>query len=202
MSLNRIALEELPEKSVLLVEEDIGDIKGIFSKMIVADGLRSGKKVLLASPGSNDEIIQQLSGYRIKDFNKLDIVEKFFEHSKIIEICNSDVNIFENFTLPFIDADIKDLFNVMKALNDISRKNNSIILLIVENGLVPDSYQRLIRTLSDGIIQLTFSNTESRIDRYINVAKMRGKPPASKLIPFSVDDEGKYIYIDTRERYG
>lgn len=201
MFLTGIRLEELPDKSVILVEEEVGDVKRIFSQVLANDALRSGKSAIYITSRLKDDILMQMSVYELEDLNKLEIVEKFNDVSKLLDLCKYDLCIIENFTLPLIYISQPEVLNLLNSLVACSRNNNSIIVLTSEPGIVSEGYQRLIRSMVDGIIQLTVKYTESRIDYYINVPKMRGSPPPTKLMPFSVDDEGRYISIDNRERF-
>ena len=45
MVLTSFGLKNVPANVVLLVEEDIGDIKSIFFQKITSDALKTGKKV-------------------------------------------------------------------------------------------------------------------------------------------------------------
>lgn len=201
MPLTRISLDQFLPGSLLLVEEDAGDLKRVFAQMLVSEALSMGKRVTYITPRLKSDILSEMA---IDDDKKLELLEVFGrtrDHTRLGELCTGDVCIIEGFPFFFIDAVDRELLSVMNGLSHSCRNSGKIILLTSDNGIIPDRQQKMVRAIADGVIQLTVTFMENRILRYLLVHKLRGMGPEEKMIPFSVDETGRNIYIDTRERY-
>jgi archaellum biogenesis ATPase FlaH len=201
MPLTRVALEEFLPGSLLLIEEDTGDIKRIFVQMLAAEALGQGKRVTYVTPRMKADIINEMSAYGCTGIERLEVIERTRDHSRLGDLCSGDICIIESFPLFFLDAVDQEVMGVMNSLSHVSRNGNKIILLTIDTGIMPDKQQKIVRSIADGDIHLTMTFMENRISRYLLVHKLRGHAPEEKMIPFSVDDTGRNIYVDTRERY-
>jgi archaellum biogenesis ATPase FlaH len=201
MPLTRIALDEFLPGSLLLVEEDTGDIKRVFAQMLAAEAIDRGKRVTYITTRMKSDVLKEISAYGIKEIENLEVIERTRDHTKLSELCSGDVCVIEGFPFFFLDAVDRELLSVVNALSHSCRKNNKIILLTADNGIMPDKQHKMVRSIVDGVIQITMTLMENRISRYIMVHKLRGMGPEEKMIPFSIDDSGRNVYIDTRERY-
>jgi archaellum biogenesis ATPase FlaH len=201
MPLTRVALDEFLPGSLLLIEEDTGDIKRVFVQMLAAEALMGGKRVTYITPRMKSDIIKELSAYGGTGVEHLEVIERTRDHSRLGDLCGGDICIIESFPLFFLDAVDRELMSVMNVLSHASRKGNKIILLTIDTGILPDKQQKMVRSIADGDIHLTMTFMENRISRYLLIHKLRGHAPEEKMIPYSVDDSGRNIYVDTRERY-
>ena len=199
MASSRINLKDLPKKSVLLIEEDLGDIKRIFIQSIGSEAIKDGKEVVYVTTRLKDDIIRHLAEKKTSGSEKFDIFERFKDFSKLPDICTGDICIIENFTEFFIEGNTKDLMNTINSLIDTSRSNGRIILLTSNMGIIPERSERILRSMVDGIIQFLADCTGNRINRLMNIPKLDGNLPLDRLIPFTVAKEG--IILDTRERF-
>jgi archaellum biogenesis ATPase FlaH len=195
----------MPSKSLLLIEEDLGDIKRIFVQMLAAEALAGGKRVTYITPRMKGDVLHEIEAYNnisAQDgMANFEVTERTRDPAKLSDLCNGDVCIIENLPLFFVDAVDREVVNVMNALVHTCRGEDKLILLTADKGIMSDKHHRIVNSMADGVIELTINYSEQQISRYINVHKLRGKAPSSKMVPFSVDDSGKNIYIDTRERY-
>jgi archaellum biogenesis ATPase FlaH len=201
MPLTRVALDEFLPGSLLLIEEDTGDIKRVFVQMLAAEALGQGKRVTYITPRMKSDIVKEMSAYAGTGIDHLDVIERTRDHSRLGDLCSGDISIIESFPLFFLDAVDREVLSVMTVLSHASRKGNKIILLTIDTGILPEKQQNMVRSVADGDIHLTMTFMENRISRYLLVHKLRGHAPEEKMIPFSIDDTGRNIYVDTRERY-
>ncbi|MEA3254454.1 MAG: hypothetical protein U9Q22_01300, partial [Candidatus Altiarchaeota archaeon] len=68
MALRNLDLSEIPEKSIILIEEDIGSVERVFLHRIVFDCLGAGKRVLyLSTHTSREDVIAEMSSYSFFD---------------------------------------------------------------------------------------------------------------------------------------
>ncbi|RJS78914.1 hypothetical protein CW713_08970 [Methanophagales archaeon] len=196
--LSKIGLKELPEKSVLLIEEDLGCIKHIFVQKIGFEAVKTGKRVVYITPKLKEDVNRQMSIYGLKQLENFEIIENFRDRGSLLDVCSGDVCIIDPFTSLFIDSDIDELINTLNSFMASSRKDNRIFLLTADMGVIPGRAERIMRSLVDGVIQLLVAYSGDRINRFINIPKLNGTQPLDRMIPFTVGEEG--IAIDTRER--
>ena len=116
-----------------------------------------------------------------------------------IENIQGPLLIIDPFAVFFADDSTKDLTTFMFDLIRKSRKGTTVLLLI-DVGVLPERLEQLVRAMSDGIIQFVIVPEGDKLNRYINIPKMRGAFPRDKMLPFTLSEEG--LMIDTRERHG
>jgi len=196
--LSKIGLKELPEKSVLLIEEDLGCIKHIFVQKIGFEAVKTGKRVVYITPKLKEDVNRQMSIYGLKQLENFEIIENFRDRGSLLDVCSGDVCIIDPFTSLFIDSDVDELINTLNSFMASSRKDNRIFLLTSDMGVIPGRAERIMRSLVDGVIQLLVAYSGDRINRFINIPKLNGTQPLDRMIPFTVGEEG--IAMDTRER--
>jgi KaiC/GvpD/RAD55 family RecA-like ATPase len=216
MVLTSIGLEEIPQKSVLLIEEDLGSIKSVFIQRVGFDAIEAGKKVLyISTKRSRDDVLDQMSMFGLDgssdgctilgDFKDrtalLDMCyEDALKHPSLPDISEMDLCIVDTFTSLFIDEETRILVGALNSLVDASRYSETTFLLAADTGILTDRSERIMRSIVDGIIQFRTTYTGDKINRFINIPKLKGVPPIVKMIPFYITGDG--ISIDTRERVG
>ena len=61
MLLKSLGLGELPKNSLLLIEEDLGEIKSTFLQLLVLDSLKNGQKALyISTRRSAEDILEEI----------------------------------------------------------------------------------------------------------------------------------------------
>jgi KaiC/GvpD/RAD55 family RecA-like ATPase len=198
--LSKIGLKEIPERSVLLIEEDLGSIKHIFVQRIGFEAVKTGKCVVYITPKLKEDVNRQMSVYRygLKHSGNFEIIENFRDRDSLSDVCDGDISIIDPFTYLFVDSDINELINTLNSFIASSRKDDRIFLLTSDMGVIPGRAERIMRSLVDGVIQFLVVYSGDRINRFINIPKLNGTQPLDSMIPFTVGEEG--IAIDTRER--
>jgi len=198
MALVSLGFDGLPRDSLILVEEELGDVKRVFIQMIGAEAIRQGKKVSYVTFLSREDVLKQSSAFGLKEAEQFEVVEKFNDGSRLHEFCVGDVCIIDGFPLMNMDADGVHMIARLRSLLNLC-KDGRVIMLASDMGVLSEREEKAMRAMSDGIIQFNTEKGEDHISHFINVPKMRGKPPADKQIPFTVEEMG--ISIDTRERF-
>jgi KaiC/GvpD/RAD55 family RecA-like ATPase len=192
-------LDTIPEKCVLLLEEEAGYVKNIFAQTLASNAAKTGKRVIYITPHSREEICAQMEIYRLHYGENLEFRDRCTRTEDLFARHAGDVCIIDPFSLFYLDASITELRQALENLAALSR-NGTTFLLVCEQGTLPARSEQLIRSMADGIIRFVTSLEGSRIKRFISVPKMKGYLPADKIHPFVVTGEG--ILIDTRERHG
>ena len=224
MVLTDIGLEEIPQNSVLLIEEDLGSIKSVFIQKVGFDTTKISKKVLyISTKRSKDDVLDQMSMFGLNgNSDGFTILGDFKDLTALLDMCHEDtlkhrnlyhlidpslqniskmdLCIVDTFTSLFIDEEIHVLVDALNSLIDVSRYSNTTFLLAADTGILPERAERIMRSMVDGIIQFRTMHAGDRINRFINIPKLKGVLPIGKMIPFYITGNG--ISIDTRERVG
>ena len=224
MVLTGIGLEEIPQKSVLLIEEDLGNIKSIFIQRVGFDAMKIGKKVLyISTKRSRADVLDQMSLFGLNGNSEMfTILGDFKDRTALLDMCQestlkhknlyhlidpslrniseTDICIVDAFTSLFIDEEVHVLVDALNSLVDASRYSGTTFLLAADMGILEERAERIMRSMMDGIIQFRTTYTGDKINRFISIPKLKGVLPMRKMIPFYITGDG--ISIDTRERVG
>ncbi len=222
--LANLGLGNIPGNVVLLVEEDLGDVKSVFVQMAAQELLQDMKKIVyLSTARSREEVRGQMSLSTPEDENnKLVVLGSFDDLRALLYICqkdekmctdankmpdpvlrnilDADICIIDTFSYLFMEEDTGTIKDALSSFVAMSRENKTTFLLLSDMGILTDRSERIIRAMADGIIQFRTEYMGSKINRYINIPKMLGNPPLNRMVPFNVTGRG--IAIDTRERVG
>lgn len=224
--LANLGLGNIPANMVLLVEEDIGDVKSVFVQMVAQELLRDMKKVVYISTARSREDVMGQMSLSLDDGNNMSnnfaILGSFDDLRSLLYICqkdekmctdanrtqdpmlknilDADICIIDTFSYLFMEEDTATIKSALNSFVAMSRENKTTFLLLSDMGILTDRSERIIRAMVDGIIQFRTEYVGSKINRYINIPKMPGNPPLNRMVPFNVT--GKGITIDTRERVG
>ncbi len=200
MATINLGYEGLPKKSLLIVEEELGDNKRIYSQMLVADAVKAGKEVVYITPKAREDVLEQLTVLGVNAGHGFKIIDKLRDRFRLQESCGGDLCIVDGFSLLYAEAHPQEVFNVLTVLADLSRAGDRVIILMSDIGVLPQRSENIMHAVADGVIQFNTVYGEDRISRYINIPKLVGIAPQEKMISFAVD--GGRIHIDTRERFG
>lgn len=203
MSFN-LNLGSLPEKSVLLIEEDIGAVERIFLHSIVFEALKENKKVLyLAAHNSEEDIRKEMACCSFSDEALLGSenlsIEGYFSNLPHIKemAADYDVCIIDSVSFLVMQADRAHIVDLLGELKKESRKENIIFLLAMDQGISEERTENILRAMVDGIIHFKEEHIGRKIERYVHIPKMAGRRPLKDMIPIIITESG--IMVDTRE---
>jgi KaiC/GvpD/RAD55 family RecA-like ATPase len=204
VALNSLTLKEIPVKSIVLLQENVNSIDRIFLYHMVFDSIKAGKKVLyLAVNRDSDDILSEMSSYSFFDSSLLKkenitIKDYFNNLAQITEISPEyDVCIVDPFSFLIINKDHHHITDFILALKKISRKDDIIFFLCMDDGISDKKTENVMMSLVDGIIQFKETIVGRRVERYIHILKLKGKIPMNDLIPVIIKEDG--ISVDTRQ---
>ena len=223
MVLTNFGLSDVPQAVVLLVEEDIGDAKTVFFHNVVAEALKTDKKIyFISTKNSTEDVRNQLNLFGLEvDLDNLTIMGNFTDPLTLLDICYKrknlcdlfnkvniplhnisevDVCIIDSFSSLFLHEDLQNLTEALQSLVSISRETNTTFLLAADMGILSERSERITRSMVDGIIQFRTEYLSGKISRYINIPKMKGSLPMNKMMAYNITNQG--IMVDTRERVG
>ncbi|NTV00921.1 MAG: hypothetical protein HGA55_07365 [Methanoregulaceae archaeon] len=193
------SIERIPERSVVLIEEESGSMKDIFAHKVAITMAAEGKKVVYLTSHFAEDINSSIRTYTFTVPQTFQVIDGARPGDNLLGKCTGDLCVIDPFSSLFIDRSSADLVHLFSSMRELSRKGGSF-LLVSDMGVLPPQQEQLIRALSDGIIRFMAVVEGDKIKRYMRVLKMRGITPIDKMILFTVTDEG--LQIDTRERLG
>jgi len=197
-------LDIIPDKSVICIAENTGNIKSLFASMVSSEKAKRGIAVNYLTLRNRDEIYRQIEQLRLKAPEKLHVITLSPENSAQDIIShiyepNIPLIIIEAFSVFFAEYSFTDLYTLMFRMI-LASHNGTTFLLLVDRGILPERHENLVRAMADGVIEFTIVPEGDKLKHYINISKMRGGFPWDKMLPFTVNEEG--LLIDTRERHG
>jgi len=197
-------MDNFPEKSMILIEEDTGIVKSVYAQYIAAETAADGKEVYYITAQATEDIRSDMKLLRIlpaKGFH----IEEIHETTPgaLLDLLtlhgNGDLVIVDQFSLYFIDTSLSDFREGISRIITAT-KTGRVFLLLVDLGVLPERHEALLHAMADGVIQVTTVTEGDKLKRYLSIPKMRGARLSEKMLPFTVSDEG--FLIDTRERHG
>jgi len=197
-------LEIVPEKCVLCIEEDSGNTKSLFAALVSSERGKKGIAVNYLTLRNREEIHRQIEQLNLKVPEKLRVITISPQNSAqdiITLIYEPDIPliIIDAFSVIFSEYTFNDLYTLMFRMT-LASHNGTTFLLLIDQGVLPERHENLVRAMADGIIEFTIVPEGDKLKHYINIRKMRGEFPRDKMLPFTVNEEG--LLIDTRERHG
>jgi KaiC/GvpD/RAD55 family RecA-like ATPase len=193
------SLERIPEKSIILIEEDSGCMKDFYAQKIAAETSLRGQLVVYLTSHLSEDIVSQMTRFGMTLSPSLTIIDQCHGTGPVMEHCTGDLCIIDPVSSIFMDMGMQEFRSFLAEIRKRSRKGGSF-LLVSDMGVLPHQEEQLLRAMADGVIRFLAVHEGDKIKRYMNVLKMKGEIPMDKLIPFTVTEEG--LLIDTRERLG
>jgi len=197
-------MDNFPEKSVILIEEDTGLAKSVYAQYISAEAAADGKDVCYITTRASEDIRSEMKRLRILPAKGFHVEEMhgiapgaLLDHLTLHG--NGDLIIVDQFSLYFLDTPVTELREGISRLITAA-KTGRVFLLLLDRGVLSERHEALLRAMADGVIQVTTVSEGDKLKRYLNIPKMQGARLSEKMLPFTVSEEG--FLIDTRERHG
>ncbi|MDI9633484.1 MAG: RAD55 family ATPase [Methanolinea sp.] len=192
-------LERVPEKALIVLEEDTGCMKDFLAQKIAVETSREGRKVVYLTSHYREDILSQMARYGMQPAPNFSIVGDCHAVGPSLEYCTADLCVLDPVSSMLLGLDIPQVQSSLWAMRKMAREGRTF-LLVSDMGVLPSPHEQLLRATADGVIRFLAVQEGERVKRYIHVMKMRGYIPPDRMIPFNVTDEG--LLIDTRERLG
>jgi hypothetical protein len=194
-------VQEYPDNSVILIEEETGLIKSIYAQYIAAS---AKKPVCYITTRTRDDILRQMALLRLPHVDQIEIREMHETEpgpmcDLLTTLTPAGLVVVDPFSTYFMESPLHEFLQIVNRLVAASRNGHTFFLLD-DIGVLPDRHEQLLRAMADGVIRVTAMNEGDKIRRYLNILKMQGTQPLDKMLPFTITDEG--FLIDTRERHG
>lgn len=193
------SLDRIPEKSIILIEEDSGCMKDFYAQRIAAETALRGEPVMYLTSHFSEDIISQMTRYGMTISPSLTFIDQCHGAGPVVEHCTGNLCILDTVSSMSMDMSMQEFRSFLAEIRKRSRNGGSY-LLVSDMGVLPQQEEHLLRAVADGVIRFLAVQEGDKIKRYMHVLKMKGAIPVDKMIPFTVTEEG--LLIDTRERLG
>jgi KaiC/GvpD/RAD55 family RecA-like ATPase len=217
----------LPRASSVLLLGDPGSGKTVLSYQLLWDELESGKVCALLSYDAFPEdvearmrefgwdIIPYLRKGRLKiidcysgltgegqgairdpsDLTELNIqVTSFITKAK----GGAVTLVLDSLTPIFNGVDAKQAINFIQTVGAKVKKTGGLFLLTASQGAVPSDPVAKIKSIVDGIIELSLVRSGRRVSRYLSVVKMERRRISPAAIPIEIDRERGLVFHVSR----
>ena len=191
--------DSVPEKSIILVEEESGCMKDFYAQKLAVENALAGKKVVYITTHYGEDILADMARYGMKPPAELQIIERIRNRDQVQALCRGDLCIIDPFSTLFLETGTAEFRKMLDWMEETSRKGMTL-LLISDMGVLSAEHERLLRAVSDKVIRFLTLQEGDKIKRYLYIPKIRGSVPLDKMLPFTITYEG--MLIDTRERHG
>jgi len=219
----------IPRGSSLLLLGDPGSGKTVLSHELLHDELEAGRICALLSYDAFPEDIQTRMGEfgweiishlrkgRLKiidcysglagqgegalrdpsDLTELNIQVTFF----ITKAKNSPVTlILDSLTPIFNGVEAKQAINFLQTVGAKVKKTGGLFVLTASRGAIPDESIAKIRSIVDGVIELTLVRTGRKAVRYLSVLKMERRRIAPEMVSFEIERGRGLVFRISRFR--
>ena len=95
--------------------------------------------------------------------------------------------ILDSLTPIFNGVEQKQALNFIQTLCAKVKKTGGLLILTASRGAIPEDSVAKIKTMSDGVIELSMTRTHGKAHRFLSVLKMERRTINSNLAPFRID---------------
>ena len=218
---------EMPRGSSLLLLGDPGSGKTVISYQLLWEELEAGKHCALLSYDAFPEDIQgrmREFGWDIIPYlrkGRLKIIDCYSgltgegqgairDPSDLTEL-NIQVTSFitkakggtvtlilDSLTPIFNGVDAKQAINFIQTVGAKVKRPGGLFILTASNGAVPDDSVAKIKSIVDGIIELTLVRTGRHVSRYLSVMKMERRKISQDSVPIEIDRKRGLVFRVSR----
>jgi archaeal flagellar protein FlaH len=227
--LEEVMAGPLPRGASILLLGDAGSGKTILSYQLLHDELESGRLCALLSYDAFPEdvqsrmtefgwdIISHLRKGRLKiidcysglagqgegaikdpsDLTELNIqITSFIAKAK-----GSPVTVvLDSLTPIFNGVDQKQAINFIQTLGAKVKKTGGLFIETASKGAIPDEAAAKLKTMADGVIELSVVRSRGKSHRFLTVPKMERRRISSDTVPFQIDRTRGFVFRVSRFR--
>jgi len=146
------SLERIPEKSIILVEEDSGCMKDFYAQKMAAEAAHGGRQVVYLTSHFREDIVSQMTRYRMKVGPALTIIDQCHGAEPVMEHCTGDLCVVDPVSSMLIDLEMPKFRSFLTDIRRKSREGGSY-LLVSDMGILPPRHELLLRAVADGVLR-------------------------------------------------
>ena len=208
-----------PSGSLILLLEEPGAGADVFSFHFAVAGVSNDEKVLYVSTNdTKDQILENVKLYFSIDdkvaerIEFLDLVAgqldqryqksdvkiflKQMKHDPLkyvrmkLQQCDHDRIILNSLTYFILNYTSDDVVDLMNTLSLISKRNDSVILVLMTKGIADERLENTIKFVADGIIEMTINESGNEIQRLLKILKLKRVLVPKSILRYDLTDKG------------
>lgn len=207
-----------PSGSLILLLEEPGAGADVFSFHFAVAGATNEEKVLYISTNdTKDQIIENVKLYFSIDdkvaerIEFLDLVAGQLDQSQKSDVkvflkqmkhdplkyvrmklqrCDHDRIILNSLTYFILNYTSDDVVELMNTLSLISKKNDSVILVLMTKGIADEKLENTIKFVADGIIEMTINESGNEVQRLLKILKLKRVLVPKSILRYDLTDKG------------
>jgi archaellum biogenesis ATPase FlaH len=190
-------IKEIPDKNLILIEGEMDNIKTFFVQKIGYNATKIGKNITYITSNDREELQHQLCQYKFKldkvtilNGNSLSHIRKY--------ITKNSVLIIDSFSYLTLEQELSQFKDILEDIRKMCKKENAIIFLTIETGMLPHRMEKILAHVTDGIIQFKTKESSKGIVRFIRIPKWANGNIIDSNIYYTFNK--REINIDLRSR--
>ncbi|MDI6876946.1 MAG: hypothetical protein QMC96_09275 [Methanomicrobiales archaeon] len=187
-------LERLPDRSLILVEDDIGFVKTIFAERLASKAASAGWQVRYITAGYKEDVQAEMRMQGLEAAERIEFSDRFRDRKTLAANCTGDLCIVDAITTLLSDAGATEVAGLVDSLLDASRQGR-IILMLADRGVLQAGTERYLHVRADGVIQFGGSGE----GRFMRILKMKGSWAASE-VSLRITEAGTPLLEEKQER--
>ena len=106
--------------------------------------------------------------------------------------------VLDSLTPIFNGVEEKQALNFIQTLGAKVKKTGGLFVLTASRGAIPDDSVAKIKTMTDGVIELSITRTHGKAHRYLSVLKMERRVISSGVAPFEISRSRGLVFRVSR----
>lgn len=106
--------------------------------------------------------------------------------------------VLDSLTPIFNGVEEKQALNFIQTLGAKVKKTGGLLVLTASKGAIPDESVAKIKTMTDGVIELSITRAHGRAHRFLSVLKMERRTISSNTVPFEINRSRGLVFRVSR----
>jgi KaiC/GvpD/RAD55 family RecA-like ATPase len=189
-------IEEIPDGCVVTIEGGEDHPKAVLAMNLLEAASRIGWEMVYINPPGDCGLLAQLPSW--KDLGHRCTSEMFSRKEWGRTIRTEAIVLVDSFSYLAMDEGLIGLRSILEDARHAARKNNGILILLVDEDMMDAAGKALIGYHSDGIIRFFVRETPDGVSRFIRLEKWMSGASFDRNIYYNYI-EGR-INVDLRYR--
>ncbi|HEX4921492.1 MAG TPA: ATPase domain-containing protein, partial [Candidatus Bathyarchaeia archaeon] len=108
--------------------------------------------------------------------------------------------VLDSLTPIFNGVEEKQALNFIQTLGAKVKKTGGLFVLTASKGAIPDDSVAKIKTMTDGVLELSITRTHGKAHRFLSVLKMERRVISSDVAPFEIERSRGLVFRVSRFR--
>lgn len=190
-------ISSIPSGNVLLIRGESDQVKSYFAEYLGVKAQQVGGRVSLLTSRGKDDVLKDLKGY-FGDKVSFDLHEEQTWPKWLGYVRPGNVLIIDSFSFMMQGQSATVLKATLEQLRRAVKHTDSVIILVMDDGMMQKTYEVLMGHLMDGIITFNNRETSEGITRFIRILRWMDGRVLDNNIYYTFNE--KRINVDLRYR--